>query len=746
MLKRVFSVVIFILLLTSMLTLAFHIQPARAEGTIYIRADGSIDPPDARISSVDNVTYTFTDNINDSIVIERDNIVVDGAGYTVQGTGSGTGITLSGRSNLTIKNTEITTFSDGVGLDSSSNNSIIGNSIASNFEGIHLEYSSYNNVSGNDITTNDDFGIRLDSSSNNIISENTFFDNGLLVMFSSDNVVFGNLVNGKPLVYLEGVTDYAVEDAGQVILINCSRITVENLNLSNTAIGVELWQTTDARISGNNLMANHRHGIYLSYSSSNMVSGNEITANGMYGIVLEFSSDNNSIIGNNITANVWAGIYFSYSSSNIVSGNNISDNGCGVGVSYSSSNKVYHNNFIDNTRQAYVYDSYYASVWDDGYPSGGNFWSDYDDVDLFSGPYQNMTGSDGKGDTPYSVFSNNVDHYPLISPWNPLPVHNINTGLDYATIQEAINAPETLEGHTIFVDDGAYYENVVVNKSLMLIGEDRETTIIDGNETGNVVSVSANGVAIIGFTIQNGVDGIHATYSNGISISTNIISDNQYDGVFLGDSNNDTVMDNYVGNNNRGIHIKWGANNTLHDNNVVNNKEFGIVLWECGSGNAICSNLLQNNTYNIGLTETGGAVIYHNNFFKENAQVYGSLLNIWDDGYPSGGNYWSDYDGTDIYKGLYQNETGSDGIGDTPYVIDADNRDNYPLLPQSQYVPIAGDLNLDKTVDISDAILAALAFGSYPGHPRWNGQADLNHDNEVDIFDIIILANNFGKH
>jgi hypothetical protein len=55
-------------------------------------------------------------------------------------------------------------------------------------------------------------------------------------------------------------------------------------------------------------------------------------------------------------------------------------------------------------------------------------------------------------------------------------------------------------------------------------------------------------------------------------------------------------------------------------------------------------------------------------------------VEVEDNGYPSGGNYWSDYNGTDMYHGPYQNQTGSDGIGDTPYVIDANNTDNYPLM------------------------------------------------------------------
>jgi hypothetical protein len=84
----------------------FKIQTVdTASGTIYIRADGSINPPTAPISTLDNITYTLTGNITShasGIVIERDNVTLDGAGYTLQGTGLGTGVDVSYRKGVTI--------------------------------------------------------------------------------------------------------------------------------------------------------------------------------------------------------------------------------------------------------------------------------------------------------------------------------------------------------------------------------------------------------------------------------------------------------------------------------------------------------------------------------------------------------------------------------------------------------------------------------------------------------------------
>jgi parallel beta-helix repeat protein len=471
-----------------------EVQSANASGTIYIRADGSIDPPTAPISTVDNVTYTFIDNLNESVVAERDNIVVDGAGHTVRGAGSGIGIDLSAKSNVTIKNMEIREFSLGIELNQSSNNTVSENNVTNNHLGIHLWSSSNNILSRNNIT-NKLAGIYLGFSPNNMIFQNRFVGCGLSVdSFSS--LVVDNTVNGKPLVYLDTVSDYVVSCAGQVILMNCENIRVEGTDLCNASVGIELCNTNNTYITSNNITNNAIVGISLAFSSNNSISGNRLT-NNTVGIDLwdssndtlssnvisgnkyslnvlgskledflhsvdasnlvdgkpvyywvnkhgaEISSDvgyvaivncteiavrnltltnngeglllaytRNSYITNNTIANNSYGIYLFCSSNNNILGNRITGSVCGIRVYSSSDNSVYHNNFIDNTAQVDTYNS--VNVWDGGYPSGGNYWSDYNGTDLFSGHDQNETGSDGIGDTEYTIDANNTDNYPLM--------------------------------------------------------------------------------------------------------------------------------------------------------------------------------------------------------------------------------------------------------------------------------------------------------------------------------------------
>jgi parallel beta-helix repeat protein len=367
--KKIVSGTMLTLLLIGMLTVAFDIQPVKASGTIYVRADGSVDQPTAPIQRNGDI-YTLTGNITsdaDGIIIEADNITLDGTGFSIQGTGSGAGIRLSGRSNVTVKNTTVISFFDGIDLISASRVTLIGNNITANiWYSIYLGSFSYDNgICGNSIA-NSRHGIYLLDSYNTIISGNALTNNewGIRLGYSSNNGIIGNNIT------------------------------------ANNDDGIWFDRSSNNSICENNIM-NNSDGILLVVSSNNSISGNNIM-NNQNGIWFYISSNNNSVSGNNITAN----------------------NQNGIILEQSSDNSVYHNNLKENVQQVDVESPSYPNGWDNGYPSGGNYWSDYTGVDCYKGPYQNETGSDGIGDTPYIIDENNTDPYPLMKPY-PWTQHDI---------------------------------------------------------------------------------------------------------------------------------------------------------------------------------------------------------------------------------------------------------------------------------------------------------------------------------
>jgi len=288
--------------------------------------------------------------------------------------------------------------------------------------------------------------------------------------------VVGNTVNGKPLVYLEDVIDYSVGDAGQVILVNCTGIRVENLSLSRTHVSVMLLNTTESIVSGNNLTNNYG-AIWLDhYSNHNNISRNNIANNYLLGIEFSSSSNHNNIWENNI-ANNKAGICCYSSNNNSVSGNKIIANQFGIYFFRSLNNSFYHNNFIGNSEHVHDVSWDYKSIdpsiniWDDGYPSGGNYWSDYKGVDLYSGPYQNETGSDFIGDSPYVIDENNTDNYPLMGSWTmeglnvtvPLSVdvaltfENVSSS-GITTLNVSSTGPDSPSGFKLATTPSMYYD------------------------------------------------------------------------------------------------------------------------------------------------------------------------------------------------------------------------------------------------------------------------------------------------
>ena len=330
--------------------------------------------------------------------------------------------------NIIVGNDIIENGGDGICIENSDNNTITSNTMSANWDaGILLRYSNNNNITDNIFSNHDGldigagislrdssnntiignyiyenwYGICLWDSNSNIIISNSFFNSGLLVEDSYHNIIDNNLVNGKPLVYLEDESDVIVTNAGQVVLVNCNYITVENLSLSNASPGLELWRTYNSTIKGNDC-SNNVCGILLRYSSYNTIISNNISNTWFgEGIYLSYSSDYNTIIGNIISNNYW-GIRLHESYSGLFCDNNI----------------IYHNNFINNLQNAY---DDCDNIWDDG--KYGNYWSDYEDRYPDAKP---RILRPWMWDTPYEIEGgDNKDNCPLIKQWPNLKSRTI---------------------------------------------------------------------------------------------------------------------------------------------------------------------------------------------------------------------------------------------------------------------------------------------------------------------------------
>jgi parallel beta-helix repeat protein len=302
-----------------------------------------------------------------------------------------------------------------------------------------------------------------------------------------------------------------------------------------------------------------------------------------------------------------------------------------------------------------------------------------------------------------------------------IPIKNIaNTTYAFqANITGSIDVQRShiiIDGNGYTLDGGAGYTNLGF-KILVNDVEIRNITISGfgyglnaGTTSGlvirncEIVDNTYNGVRLVQCVeanltqsqVRDNDRGVCLVSSANCTISQNNITHN-FRGLWLELSPNNTVlMNNLTLNLHTGIEIHSSSDNVVKANNVTSNGLQGVVLA------ASCYNTVRektieghtNSTYGFGVelvTNAGNNTFFHNHFRNNTVHVYiypsANNPNAWDSDYQSGGNYWSDYaqrypSVEDVYSGPDQNENGSDGFWDSPYVIDANNQDSYPMVPE----------------------------------------------------------------
>ena len=379
------------------------------------------------------------------------------------------GISVVGSRNLLLDNT-LSLNRGGISLVGEDQIVYTNNLVSNNISGIDMIGASHSELLGNYIS-NSTYGIKLDQTTDVRITFNALVNTGVVIRgtleeWSSHDIDATNTVNGNPVRYLKNAVGYGVGmGAGQVILANCTSVRVTNQTIVNTTIGIQLGYSSATSIVGNTLTENSLYGagfwssdyntfwgndvsmnsmgmytyksrhnsianntflsndhtaIEIDDSTVNKIVGNTITSNGNDGIFLHLGSDGSVIESNEILSNGDRGIAIYKSDWGTIRDNTVSGNtNFGIWNRLSNGNSIYSNRLIGNGEQAY--DDGAMNLWDNGYPSGGNYWSDYAGADKYHGANQLQPGSDGIGDLPYVIDADSRDRYPLMNPYPPSP-------------------------------------------------------------------------------------------------------------------------------------------------------------------------------------------------------------------------------------------------------------------------------------------------------------------------------------
>lgn len=468
-----------------------------------------------------------------------------------------------------------------------------------------------------------------------------------------DVIIFNFTIRNSSRFEFRGLS---ADSYGGVYVDNCDNILILNCNITDNFVGVNLVDSSNSTVENCSITGNFVCGLSVHRSSSNRILANTVSNNGA-GLLFWLGSNSNEIINNIVSFNELEGIHLMFSSSN---------------------NHLKENVMLQN-----------------GYNFGVNT-AQKDTLESFINDIDTSNTVDGK---PIQYL---VNHHNVEVPPNPgfvALVNCTNVLLNNSQFQN------NLQGILFAYTNNSHLENLNITNNIqgVQITCSFNNTLRKNVLTGNNRDFSITGSSIIDYIhnidTSNVIDGklVHYLVSQNrphvtpqsfpsagfvalINSSDAEIRELDLLGVQIAFTNSTLIERNNVTKN--GVTFEWSHNNTL-DGNIITSNYDGLALSE-SCNNTLHSNVFDDNWGGVRVSQSWGNVFYHNSFVnnKYHVQLWSpsSYVNSWDGGYPCGGNYWDNYIGQDRTKGTYQNETGVDGIGDTPHVIFPSKFDRYPLM------------------------------------------------------------------
>ena len=542
-----------------------------------------------------------------------------------------------------------------------------------------VEIDSVRSVSlvDNNISLNDGPGIRLSSSNDIVISGNMMIENGLYLRgslpehWNSHSIDTTNTVDGKPVHYWRNSIGGVVPGgAGQIILANCTGVTIQNQEVSNKSVGIAIGYSSDTTLSNNSAHYYSLPGIILSNSRNNTLIHNRASS-----IRLDYS-DGNVIADNNLSG----GIHVGNSNGNMIDNNTASNGGYGVVVG--GSKNIVTNNTVSR-----------------------NYW-----YGILVGGFMNTIRNNTMIESGIALIGDRVEDWIFhdISTSNTVngkPVHywrstiggTVPSGAGQVILANCTNV--TIENQD--VSDGSVGIQLGFSSGISIINN-----TVTSNGRYGIELYSSDNNTLRSNVVSENMFGVHLYNSEGNLLSMNIISSTNLKGLLLSESDNNVVIGNVISDSSPGIQVDSSDNNSIADNDFISNHGHGVRLIS--------------SRWNM---------IYHNNFIGNVAQAHDDDVmrrNHWNNTYPIAGNYWSNYWGDDEFSGSNQDQPGSDGIGDTAHKIHMDIivYDRYPLMnpridgtpPEAGFVLINGQVSREYVLpDLPPLMLTAILDDSHTG-------------------------------